>query len=820
MANEGNRDIVLAPGEYAYVLDTTKGLVNTIVGPNKVSMSNTDQPVVWEKKSFKRVTADQAIQLNAIAPEGFYIALYNPAREDKHPNTGSISTGADLQVGERVNVHGPANFALYPGQRAEVIRGHHLRSNQYLRAEVYNDAAATRNWKDAVLKPANAGETPADAPNGRQFTLGQNLIIKGTDVAFFMPPTGIKVVADGAQFVRDAVTLERLEYCILLNENGSKRYVQGPAVVFPEPTETFIEKAADGQPPSRKFRAIELNETSGLYVKVIADYKDEDGTEHKTGEEMFITGREQAIYFQREEHSIIRYGEQTKHYAVAVPAGEGRYVLNRLTGDVGLRVGPQMLLCDPRKEVFTRRILSESTLRLWYPGNEKVIAVNKAFEAEEAEVAKIRTHEAQKSLLRTASIQNAAFYADSSSNQSIGMTSRTVAGDQFNRGTSYTPPRTITLDTKYEGAVAISVWTNYAVLVISKRGTRRIVEGPEHILLAYDETLAQLELSTGKPKDDAKLFKTVYLRIRNNKVSDAITVDTQDLAPVELQLAYRVNFEGDSGKWFEVENYVKLLTDHLRSRLRNVAKRTGVVELFNDPVNIIRDSVLGKPNEAGERPGLLFTENDMRVTDVEVLGVTIKQPDIAALLTSAQKSKLTNEVQAATKAHSLDILRATSELDKAKAAIEAAVARELASSEQTRIRAASETELAKIAAELAELEQTRIQTEATLAEQRLKDEADLTKARERAELIIQQAEAETAQIIKRASAANGELAKAITAAADNQLSAKIVETIAPIAAMQGVSAADYLAKMFKGTSVAGALEALASRSSLPVLQDK
>ena len=30
----------------------------------------------------------------------------------------------------------------------------------------------------------------------------------------------------------EAVTLERLEYCILLDEDGNKRYIRGPAVVF------------------------------------------------------------------------------------------------------------------------------------------------------------------------------------------------------------------------------------------------------------------------------------------------------------------------------------------------------------------------------------------------------------------------------------------------------------------------------------------------------------------------------------------------------------------------------------------------------------
>lgn len=60
---------------------------------------------------------------------------------------------------------------------------------------------------------------------------------------------GIEVVRDNnEQYVREAVTLERLEYCILLDEDGNKRYIRGPAVVFPKPTETFI-----GKQGSRKF---------------------------------------------------------------------------------------------------------------------------------------------------------------------------------------------------------------------------------------------------------------------------------------------------------------------------------------------------------------------------------------------------------------------------------------------------------------------------------------------------------------------------------------------------------------------------------------
>ena len=99
-----------------------------------------------------------------------------------------------------------------------------------------------------------------------ELTVGKLLIIKGTDVSFYIPPTGVGVVPEAeGRYAREAMTLERLEYCILVDQNGKKRYERGPQVVFPEPTEAFLEK--NGR---RKFRAVELNEIQGLHIKVIA----------------------------------------------------------------------------------------------------------------------------------------------------------------------------------------------------------------------------------------------------------------------------------------------------------------------------------------------------------------------------------------------------------------------------------------------------------------------------------------------------------------------------------------------------------------------
>ncbi|MEK7583720.1 MAG: hypothetical protein AAB490_00610, partial [Patescibacteria group bacterium] len=64
MAEQTNRDLVLAPGEFAYVLDTTKGIVSVLVGPFKTSPSQTDQTVLWDPATgrYKRVELDKAVQ--------------------------------------------------------------------------------------------------------------------------------------------------------------------------------------------------------------------------------------------------------------------------------------------------------------------------------------------------------------------------------------------------------------------------------------------------------------------------------------------------------------------------------------------------------------------------------------------------------------------------------------------------------------------------------------------------------------------------------------------------------------------------------------
>ena len=370
------RDLVLSINEFCFLQNKTNGSIKSHVGPLTMTISQQEALVVFNSKTkkFEETTDfEKAKQLFTSAPEGWYIILKNPTTDGQYPEVGKANTTpTTIKIGTKVNIPGPTTFALYPGQMAKTVRGHKLRSNQYLIARVYDADAAMKGMEQATIIDAEGNE--ATEPKVNQYFVGQLLVIKGTEVSFYIPPTGIEVVPQtpyGDDYVRDAITLERLEYAILKDEDGEKRYVHGPAVVFPKPTETFVKAPKGGS----IFRALELSPISGIYIKVIAEYE-ENGVKHPIGEELFITGNEQMIYYPRPEHAMIQYDGKYMHHAIAIPEGEGRYILNRLTGEIKTIRGPQMYLPDPRKEVVVKRKLTAKECSLIYPGNKEVLAYN------------------------------------------------------------------------------------------------------------------------------------------------------------------------------------------------------------------------------------------------------------------------------------------------------------------------------------------------------------------------------------------------------------------------------------------------------------
>ncbi len=776
---------MLAPNEYAYVLDTTKGHVNCYVGPNKTSLAQTDQPVRFDEpsKRFTPCELSEGICLFATAPASWYVVLENPAKDGSHPRAGASSSLVDLDIGRKIHVPGPATFALWPGQLARVIAGHTLASSQYLWVRVYDPEQAERHSREAL---GLGGEKDGPPP---RLVAGHMWVIRGTHTAFYVPPTGVEVVPDERpSYVRDAVTLARLEYCVLVGEDGKKTYVRGEAVVFPAPDQRFLEQG--GQ---RRFKAIELSEITGLYVKVIAPYTDDDGTAHKEGEELFLTGKDR-IYFPREEHAIIRYGSDSPlHQAIAIPRGEGRYVLDRLTGEVALVTGPRMLLPDPRREVVVRRVLSERECRRLFPHNEEVVLHNRALAgagvAPGAPEGKGRATAAPGAARAASTVQ-----ADGAA---PGTEDGGFVGADFARPSAFKRPRAITLDTRYEGALSVDVWSGYAVQVVDKSGARRVVAGPATVLLGYDETLDALALSTGTPKRGDALLETAFLQISGNKVSDVVSAMTRDLVRVSLELKYRVSFEGeDRSRWFAVDNYVQLLVDHARSKLRAAVQKLGIRELRQRAAELVRDALLGVRDERGERVGLRFAECAMRVYDVEVLDVTIADAAVSELLAASELSAVTHANALAEREEALA-------RDRRLAEIERDLAREghatrvaaLELDAALRVRAHAEDELALARrnalatlgheSELREAELVRQVRTLELATRKAEHESDLARRADLQRLAIEELAARVAGTVQQAQAFTPQLVAVLERVGDQKLLASLSENFGELAAIEG-----------------------------------
>lgn len=606
--------------------------------------------------------------------------------------------------------------------------------------------------------------------------------------------------------MRDAVTLERLEYCILKDEDGNKRYVHGPEVVFPEPTEAFLR---DSKTKEIKRRAIELSEISGVYVKVIADYKDETGKEHKTGEELFITGKDQMIYYPRPEHTFISYDGNLVYHAIAIPKGEGRYIMNRMTGDIKTIIGPAMYLPDPRNEVVVKRTLTRAQCELWYPGNTEVLMANGHDNFLVSCDTATKAFNDLSNALYSTTVTTCAL------DSSVGTPVKTESNSGINRRNTYTKPRTISLDSsKYEGAVAIDVWTGYAVNVISKDGSREVVIGPKTILLDYDQTLEMLELSTGKPKTTDKLERVAFLRCENNRVSDIINVETSDFVNAQIKVSYLVDFDKSmKDRWFSVDNYVKHMCDWCRSAIKRAAKEFSIRELHDNYHDIVIEAIT---NEEDAEYLHKFMENGMQISDVEVLSISI-EANIQALMDEHQEEVVSRSLELAAAQASAETEREIVTLNREKVELaeqyaqykaqleadtrtkqfELAIAAQKAKDEEDKRKYQIEQDIQLIKDAIADAERVRREKDNDLELAHKKQMLELEATREAA----------AAEAMRTVLAALGpDLAAALNAKGNQEIVGRIAESIAPYTIAGGKPVSRAVSELLRGTTLESVLE--------------
>jgi major vault protein len=351
---------------------------------------------------------------------------------------------------------------------------------------------------------------------------------------------------------------------------------------------------------------------------------------------------------------------------------------------------------------------------------------------------------------------------------------------------------------------------------VSKSGDRKVIVGPQTYLLEYDESLEPMLLSTGTPKTDLHSLKTSYLRVLHNKISDQIQVETQDLCQVTLNLSYRVNFEGSPEDWFNVENYVKFLTDHMRSVIRNAVKSYGVQDFYGSAISIIRDTVLGEHQENEARTGRIFEENGMRIYDVEVLDVVLGNSTIEDLLMQAQHTAVHQTIELHAERQKRDLLAQKEEIQRELEQMRAQTQLLVLENQILMSRKNLEVEIQRQnnQSQISELQQqeslkleeskSQIQVQ-ELQRQKAEHEQSLAYDKQKQALHLAEIQAEVEAMVAKAGAVSPDLIAALQAFSDRSLVEKVSASMSPLAILGGKSVSDVISGLLKGTTLENTL---------------
>jgi hypothetical protein len=674
----------------------------------------------------------------------------------------------ELVSGTKRIIPGPCSFPLWPGQSAEVRPAHKLGANQYLLVEVVGAIEESAPFYRLVIESAGLSSAVIDQGGEAESTprrsvpgpvgdgslrLGQRIVIQGRHTQLFIPPSGIEIVppiedveskdenAEDAvgtlppeiaqecvklvtlvregvsqkqfstlkselrhrsdlplahraimlaavdqafearssvvnkradrdrqhrgsgpadPYARRAVVLGPKEFCILFDADGNPRIVRGPARVFPGPHDTFLQRGSR----RRVYDAYELAEHQALWLRIITPITRErlakhlppgvslDQEEYDAGAELIVRGQP-SVFFPFIEAEVVNPHTREPHVgndhdsviidAVGIDQKSGIYVRDLRTGMVKMVRGETSYLIDPRTEEHVQRRIPREAWNLWIAHAER----HKTISTSDGESA-------------------------------------------------VTSP----------WAVSIIVPNNEACLITSRLG-RRVEIGPKVVLLEYEEQLLPFRLSKGPSKDGHNTVTTCFLRVQGARVADTFELESSDFVKLKVKLGFSGHFEGDKEAWFQVDDPVKLLADHVRAKLREVTRSLPLGRLVRDMPKLVKDTLFG------EASSIRFEENGMVIDACVPLDVRIADSALAELFASAQRESVKLQINDEQASRRLSSERHQDQVDAEEHTIvRSAVARK---AESRVIDAQSdhlvELEKVKLRYEIADLEQHRTQAQ-------------------------------------------------------------------------------------------------------------
>jgi major vault protein len=590
-----------------------------------------------------------------------------------------------------------------------------------------------------------------------------------------------------ARLVRQAVVLGEKEYCVIIDADGKREIKVGPARVFPGPYDVFMVEGSR----NRVYDAYELLPQRALWLRIIAPISREDlaarlprgfaldKDHYYPGDELLLTGV--STFF--------------------VPFNEIE-VLSPQTG--------QAVVGNDHRSVFIEAIGIDQKSGIY---------------VRDLATGEVRLVRGKQSYL-----------VDPRKEVQI---TRTVPPDQWNLwiAANESHKRTSSAVTT-PWALSINVQHNTAALATSADG-QRVIQGPCVDLLGYEESLTPLLLSTGTPKSDQDPLRTCFLRVAGNRITDVITVETLDFVAINVRVSLSVTFLPEQkDKWFNHENYIQVMVDHLRSIVRSRCRTLSLSTLWPQIPGVVRDTILGERAATGGRPGRAFPENGMIVTEVEVLSADIVDPQIAELMHRVQSEfvKLQIGDRQAQEALASARLRGDVERQRLEMAAEARereatlaeLTRKLAhqaaiaslKDDETLASERAQLEAARAAAELSarldrearekEAERAALakDAETRAAARRVEDEVEVEKQKKLNELEVLLIQAQSAATVAERQAVQAGLVEALTALGDKALLAEVANNMNLVSLFKGKDVGTILAEVLGGTPAMPAVRQL------------
>ena len=341
--------------------------------------------------------------------------------------------------------------------------------------------------------------------------------------------------------------------------------------------------------------------------------------------------------------------------------------------------------------------------------------------------------------------------------------------------------------------------------------------GPQTYLLGYDETLETVD-----SLEDGKLKQTVFLKVENNKISDNITVQTNDFVDIDITLSYCVDFaEPMKDKWFSNRDYVTHLADYERAAIKKEVKNYSLEEFYNNAANIIRDVVT--PVIVGD-PAVTSVEhyfsNGMYIDDVEVFDVNIVNSEVKRLFDHHQADIVSKSLELSSGNKELEVTRELEKINNEKLDLELQRA-------MHEIEVKKKTELEKLVKECEITSQRDAMKKAEkeaendiqklldnihkseLMRKKAADDQHLAYVKEHDKLEVDRQKAFTDSVKKVIDSISPDLVAAMTTSSKADMLKSVAESLAPYAlAGDGESVADVVDKLVRGTAMEGLLDVI------------